>query len=219
MSSHFDNDWTPGSDLLAAYADGEFEGRDELVVLRRRVEEWLGRHPRAQEELAQYRKLRQLWLATSPAEPSSDAWSRMQVNLQRLCAQSAPRLCGRRRAPWAASALVAAACLTVVITFQSVRQPGQTNGLPVINLSSNQNPFPVVGEREVTILRVNGDDARSVVVGVLPLQGLMDVAAKGDVTLTSMKPHGRSNVMPNVHQRGPDAPMMIWARTDSEPEK
>ena len=74
MNSDWDRNWNPGPELLAAYVDGEFEGRDELAALRVRVEDWLSKHPHAQEELAQYRKLRKLWHDTAPDEPSDEAW-------------------------------------------------------------------------------------------------------------------------------------------------
>ena len=40
---------------------------------------------------------------------------------------------------------------------------------------------------EVTIIRVEGDDAHTLVVGELPLQGSLELVAPGDVILTLVR--------------------------------
>src|SRR5262249_49863988 len=54
------------NEILAGYADGEFEGRDDLALLKQRVEDWLAQHPEARAELSQLRQLKQLWRETTP---------------------------------------------------------------------------------------------------------------------------------------------------------
>ena len=70
MNPRHGSDWVPSPELLAAYFDGEFEGRDDLALLRQRLEDWLDRHPGARCELAEYHRLRHLWLETTPPEPT-----------------------------------------------------------------------------------------------------------------------------------------------------
>ena len=66
----------PTPELLAAYADGEFEGREDLQPLRRELEAWIAEHPEAQTELAELRRLRR-WVEESlPPEPSDAHWTR-----------------------------------------------------------------------------------------------------------------------------------------------
>ena len=47
MNAPNHHDWTPDPQLLAAYFDGELEGRDDRADLRARVEAWLEQHPQA----------------------------------------------------------------------------------------------------------------------------------------------------------------------------
>lgn len=69
--------WMPPTpELLAAYADGEFEGREALLPLRRLLDDWIGAHPDAQAELSSLRRLRLLCEAAAPAEPSEAQWRR-----------------------------------------------------------------------------------------------------------------------------------------------
>jgi anti-sigma factor RsiW len=66
----------PTPELLAAYADGEFEGREDLQPLRRELEAWIADRPEVQMELAELRRLRRLVVETPPPEPSDAHWTR-----------------------------------------------------------------------------------------------------------------------------------------------
>jgi hypothetical protein len=75
--------------------------------------------------------------------------------------------------------------------------------------------FRVARDHEVTIIRVEGEDAQTLVVGKLPLEGNMELAGRGDVELIGTRP----NV--NDRQRNPvrliESPSpMLWANLDSE---
>jgi len=66
----------PTPELLGAYADGEFEGRQDLQPLRQELEAWVASHPEAQVELAELRRLRRIYEESPPPEPSDAHWNR-----------------------------------------------------------------------------------------------------------------------------------------------
>jgi anti-sigma-K factor RskA len=198
--------WEPSPELLAAYFDGECEGRDDLADVRRRLEDWLSSSPRGRAELAEYRQLRQIWVQSTPAEPSPEAWQAVRNRVE--AAQPVPQAAKKRvrRHGWRVAGLVAAAAGVVLATGVLNFSPG-----PALD----EAPFPVASAREIVILRVEGDDAGTLVVGELPLQGPLELVAVGEVTLTSAQPAPRDNMMPDLELNGPGPPM-IWARPQAE---
>lgn len=203
MTPSDDPSWAPSPELLAAYFDGEFEGRDELGPLRRRLEDWLARNPDACAELADYRRLRQLWLETTPPEPAPSAWQTVQAHLEANCRHGRVPV-ATRSSPWPTAVLTGAACLLFALTAASR-----------LKVLMDDSPFPVASEREVVILHVDGADAGTIVVGELPLQGPLELVGPGDVTLTSVQPAQRDNMVPDVFVAGPGRPI-IWARAEHE---
>jgi anti-sigma factor RsiW len=205
MTNH--GTWAPGPELLAAYFDGEFEGRDDLAPLRQRLESWLGSNPRARAELAEYRRLRHLWLETTPPEPDAAAWDNARVRLEACGTRPRSLAPGRGRAnSWKITAFLtgaAAVLLTALFFTDHATAP------------EDDSPFPVASAQEVVILQVEGADTGTLVVGELPVQGPLDLVGPGDVTLTSVQPAKGDNMVPEVHIAGSGRPI-IWARAESE---
>ena len=83
MNDSSNSPWTPDPQLLAAYFDGELEGRDDVADLRGKIEAWLETHPEANEEWRQQRALQKLWLDTTPAEPSAATWNQVLDQIDR----------------------------------------------------------------------------------------------------------------------------------------
>jgi hypothetical protein len=193
---------------LAAYFDGEYEGRDDLAPMRRRLENWLATHPRGCRELAEYRRLRQLWLQTTPADPAPEAWQAVQRQLEKC--QTGPPVGRRVRAswPWKAAGLIAAAAC---VLFAVLLRPERPRGTEDIE------PFPVASADEIVILNVEGADTGTLVVGELPVQGPLELADPGEVSLTSVQPAERDNMVPEVSVSGPGRPI-IWVRAEGEQE-
>ena len=52
--------WTPDPQLLAAYFDGELEGRDDLADIRARIGVWLEEHPEAADQWTTHQNLQKL---------------------------------------------------------------------------------------------------------------------------------------------------------------
>src|SRR5947209_4918310 len=104
------DDWRPAPELLAAYFDGELDRRPELAGLRRRVVDWLRRHPDARAELIDYARLAGLWEETTPPDPGPDAWCRIE---QRLAAQ--PAAPPRRSRRWTVALLASAASIALTL--------------------------------------------------------------------------------------------------------
>ena len=229
MTFSADN-WRPTPELLAAYFDGEFEGRDDLSLLKQRIEEWIAADTEAQEQLANQRRLLQIWHETTPPEPAAEQWASMFARLEpmakSLTAKPAPpRPWSLRRLGTLAS--VAAALAGVVIYLTSIVPPGEPNQPApavleknAIQVAQRQSPkdddeeiLPVAHANEVTIVHVEGADAHTLVVGQLPLQGLLELVAPGDVVLTLIRPDANEvNPVRFIENSAP----MIWAKLDSE---
>jgi len=223
MISPNEGNWAPSPELLAAYFDGEFEGRDDLACLRRRLEAWLETSTSARSDLCAYRHLRQLWQETSPREPSPVVWQKLQselISIQKndktLCAQCSlsdrantekPSTSNHRpNYSWKSTFIwTAAACLLFKVLLLKGPLPHP----------DDDEPFPVASEREVVILHVEGADTGTLVVGELPLYGPLELIGPGEVTLTSIQPAQRDNMIPEVYVAGPGPPI-IWARAEEE---
>src|SRR5438270_170830 len=91
------NSWKPTPELLAAYGDGELEGREPIA----RIEAYLAGHPEVQAELAAQRRLKRIWDETTPSEPATAAWQRTFDGIV-----SAPRRAAPRPTWWAFGAVV-----------------------------------------------------------------------------------------------------------------
>jgi hypothetical protein len=210
MISPNEGNWAPSPELLAAYFDGEFEGRDDLACLRKRLEAWLESSSNARSEVCAFRQLRQLWQETSPQEPSSAAWQKIQSELS-LCSTGNSSARTHPVKPSSVSYIsrravllwIGAACLLLSTFFFNRLSP----------IPNDDEPFPVASEREVVILHVEGADTGTLVVGELPLYGPLELIGPGEVTLTSIQPAQRDNMIPEVHIGGPGAPI-IWARAE-----
>jgi hypothetical protein len=218
------DDWRPTPEVLAAYFDGELGDRPESDALRQRIADWLRRHPEARAELTDYARLAGLWEETTPTDPDLDAWRRIEERLEAIPASrpERPRRFPARR--WAVALLATAAGVVLVLWLGLGRREAPP---PIVELKKPAPPapavdlevFPVATAAEVTILRVEGADTQTVVVGILPLLGPLELAGPGEVALTSVQPDARDQMLPHVRMTGSHRPM-IWAPTgagDMEP--
>lgn len=214
----------PDPELLAAYLDGEFEGRDGLDDLRGKVESWLESDPAAQELARDYRHLRRLCTDLSAPEVSPAVWARMLNRVRDRAMHSARSAPARRKTgvlPLKAALSALAAGLVVLFlswytTPPAPQAPARPNPEPHAAASQAQEEdfiFPVARADEVTILQVEGNDIATLVVGRLPLQGLLELVTQEEVSITSMEP-AEDNMVPEIFvgTRGP----MIWARAPSD---
>jgi hypothetical protein len=206
-------DWSPDPALLAAYFDGELDGRPELAPLRRRLEVWLDVHPEAREVLADYQRLAQLWHYTSPPDPGAAAWKRLKA---RVAAAPARRLALRG---WAVALLATAAGVALVVWIGLTDRPTPKSALirpvPPRPTPEAVEVFPVATAAEVVILRVEGADTQTLVVGELPVHGPLELLGPGEVALMRVSPDTRDQMLPHVRMKGPHRPL-IWARADAE---
>jgi hypothetical protein len=214
-------DWSPGPELLAAYFDGELAGRPDLAGVRRRIADWLRCHPEARAVLDDYRRLAQLWRDTSPADPGPGPWQELDTKLALVPLARPGRSRRQWLARWTAALVGVAAAATIAIWLglgerdapQRVQtaqeQPVPARAAPAVEV------FAVATAAEVTILRVEGADTQTVVVGELPLHGPMELLGPGEMALTSIQPDARDRMMPHVRIGGSHRPM-IWAPVNAE---
>jgi hypothetical protein len=187
---------------IAAFLDGEYDGRPELVERRQRIREWLLDHPEAGAAALAQRRLARLMAATAPPEPSEVAWDRVFARLDQAPAPAAPAA-GRSwlpRAGAAAAALLTAAAagwLALFLGQQPPPAPVQEAPAPVakrVEPAPRVEPpapkapewevFPVATAAEIEILRIGGADTRTLVVGELPVIGPLEPTRPGEVVLT-----------------------------------
>lgn len=203
---------TPDPELLAAYLDGEFEGRDGLEDLRRLVEGWLENDAEAQQLARDYRRLKQTWADTPIHDPAPLAWERM-LRCTRRRSRSAEKR--RPRRTWMVGLLGAAAGVCLAFGLMMFPSEREIEAVSIEPLSADLHKlvvdyaFPVASADEVIIQQVEGSDVALLVVGQLPLQGLLELVDPEDLAIQSMEP-GVDNAMPQVRvgNRSP----MIWAR-------
>lgn len=202
------------NEILAAYADGEFEGRDDLTLLKQRVEQWLAENPEARAELTVIRQLKNAWRQTTPPNPAPEVWQPMLAALECM-----PRAGRRTGVSWRRPLGAAALAATIALAFLAwwVNHPlSAPEPMPAPTpIAEDAKPFAVAAAHEVEILNVEGADTHTLVVGELPLQGLLELAAPGEVTVDNVQPAARDNMLPEVRVRGPGRPM-IWARLDTD---
>lgn len=210
------DEWSPSPELLAAYFDGELVGRPEQIDLRRRIARWLRSHPEARAVLDDYRRIAHLWHDTTPPEPEPAVWQRLDAQLASIpLARSSPAR--RQWVRWTTALVTVAAAIGLAVwlarpdALQLARAPEKQITAP----PDTVEVFPVATAGEVTILRVEGDDTQTLVVGELPLHGPLELAGPGEVALTSVQPDARDRMRPLVRMGDAQRPM-IWARVDAE---
>jgi len=215
------NNSTPDPQLLAAYLDGEFEGRDGVEDLRCRVEAWLETDPSAQRMARDHRRLRQLWAESAAPEPSASVWEKARLRVQTRTPQQRP---AARNSPFRARALLSgmSAFLLFVVLPSWFTTPTSTRVFPPVvvgsqwaaaDLTEDDFVLPVATAEEVAILQVEGRDTGTLVVGQLPLQGLLELAGPEDVSITSIAA-ADDNMVPQVRFGGRSP--LIWARAPTD---
>lgn len=167
----------PSREQLAAFADGELEGRE-----RELVECWLTEHPEAGAEVEAWRRLTQVWHQTAPAEPAPPAWERALARIEAALPAAASR--PPASPPWrvwsaAAVAAVLAGVLLLGRPFWNGKSPPD---LPV-----EEGLLPVARSQDVTIICMDACDTDALVVGQEPVTGPINLAEHSDIQLLERK--------------------------------
>jgi hypothetical protein len=199
----------PSPEQLAAFLDGEYEHLGGMTP--ERIEEWLKSNPGACAQAQVQRRLAQLWQRTSPDEPSPSAWRGVLKGIERgLDKPQRPH-----RGPWrwwgvTVGLFVGAAASAALVVALAKRPAVEPFAGPRPGPSLVETGLPVVGEDEVEILSVRGDDVPSFVLGVLPMHGLLVLAGPGEVSLIRSNPPAEDRTMPEVRMNEEETPM-VWA--------
>jgi hypothetical protein len=236
MNWYSDKPWTPSCEELAAYARGALDGCAGSF-LRRRIETWLAAHPEEAAEVELQRRLARLMETTSPPAPAESQWEALWDRIQAAPpADSQPSTGRGQRLGWMAVLLSAAAALLL-----AVWAPWEHGWAPSPEVVE---PFPVVTQDEVEILRMDGDDADVLAVGRPPVADTMSVAVSREVEIVrvngadtdalvvgELPVHGplvlaepgdvslkRMDPGAEVRMGNQDMPV-VWARLDTDAEK
>ncbi len=206
----------PRPELLSQYYDGEL---DHDPARKSLVENWLATCPEAAEQIETYENIEQLLEQTVPLEPDDFQWQKVVLGIEDGCRRRHERWAwlSRRLAAGMLGSTAAAVLLTLMLipkpqTDQQARPaPTQVEAKPS---EAPVDPWQVATSDEIEILRVGGDDTGSLVVGDPPVEGMLELASPGEVTLYSVEP-AEDNMIPDVRFQGPSAPI-VWAQLDSE---
>ena len=213
MNQPSENAWKPDAELLAAYFDGELEGRDELADMRTRIEAWLDANPAA-EQWIEHQQLQKLWHDTTPAEPGPATWRQTleRIDEGRKLPASAPA----SRRSWMTAGIVAASVVLFVGLVLGGLRSMLTTADPVVKLPPvktlddvDVEMLLVASAEDVTILRIEGADFNAVVVGTMPVNGPLELADSGEVCISCKCPRVA------VRQEHPHRPM-VWAVANAE---
>jgi hypothetical protein len=211
MNDARESSWQPDPHQLAAYFDGELDDRCDCAYLRARIEAWLEKNPEAVEASAQ---LQQLWLDTTPAEPSAAAWNQTLGKIDAGRRQSSAS-----RRTWLAVGIVAS-CVALVVAFGVWRLQPPINEKKIAIVPPGKTEvevevFPVATADEVIVHYIEGRDTNHLVVATLPVYGLLELASHGEVHVVHTRPDSTYRMVPTAHQDGPRAPM-IWAKMEND---
>ncbi len=201
-------------ELLAGYADGELGPADRAMV-----EGWIATDATLRADLETQQRLTHknadLWQKLAAPAPSDADWGRVLAGIEAGVQPAVPavnyRTSGQRGwSRWAVAAAAIAALFMIAIGQNFL--PKTTNGNPN-GLYSADDAYQVAAASDVNILSVQGDDGM-IVVGLLPLNGLLDVVTIGDTEFwaTASEPSDAPS-KPNVAPGDPKRPAW-WNQID-----
>jgi hypothetical protein len=202
MSDNRDLPRRPAPEQFAAYVDGELGPADQAAL-----EDWLLDHPDDRAEVDAGRRLAELMRATTAPDPGEAAWAGV---LERLAAAPPPRMRRPgRRVRWIALAAVAAVGLAAAAVVFAL--------LPGKIVEKTVEPLHVVADDDVEIVRMDGGDTGSLVVGQPPMHGAFILASADDVTVIDTG-HDVEVVVPEELPGGHNGPMIVRPQ-DPPPDK
>ena len=160
----------PSPERLAAYLDGQLGAADAA-----RVAAWLADNPAAAEEMEGQRRLLRIWQAAPPPEPGPAAWD---ASLSRVAARlpTDPRPWRVHRPLWIVAGAAAAVFAAVLLARSFQGGPGGAD-----------EPLPVAGPGDVTVLSIDARDAAGLVVAAPPVQEPIVLASQDDVSVMDVK--------------------------------
>jgi hypothetical protein len=184
----------PTPERLAAYADGEMSAADAEAT-----EAWLREHPEAAAEVESQRRLAGLWQAHTPPEPAPTDWDKTLNAIQAGVRAAKPKPVRRGGSRLLRIGLgLAAACLALLLLGRTY---WPTPGKPPVSVSDDEEPYPVAGSDEITIISMDPRESRFLVVGLPPINGDMEWASMDDVTLVDTQPNDGGQ-KPGMHTMG-----------------
>jgi anti-sigma factor RsiW len=166
---------------LAAYFDGELPTERAL-----HVEAWLEDRPELAAELNAQTEITRLFQSVPPLEPSLNDWNQALAQIEiRLAPRPHPVPVASNpsahRVHRYGFGWTAAAAASIVLALW-VAQPPRPADMDA------QRAFPVAEAEDVEIQSIHGQDMGQLVVGAVPLEEPVALAAAHDVTVESMQP-------------------------------
>jgi hypothetical protein len=193
--------------LLAAYADGELDPRQQAAV-----ENQLATDREARNEVAHQRAVTDAFRNASIPEPDESRWNdSLAIIRLRLGKEKAWRS-GRIRGWWVGIGMAAA-----VLAFALVlRYTQRTIPVPETSPALPNGPLEVVSADDVVITSIDDDAREAVVVGDMPVRDPLVLADHGEIRIDQMLPE--QGMQTQYSQEGVTNPMIITVPGSAPPE-
>lgn len=151
-------------------------------------------------------RLRALYQASSAPEPAEDVWNGVQSRVHASVGRTASVGGTSRRPVWALLGLSAAALLGLWLakSLWTVPPPASPQPQAVVE------PFPVADADDVRIVSMDARDAASLVVGELPVAGVVEFAQPEDIRVIRCERCPHSGRKARLVQGG-EVPMFVSA--------
>lgn len=158
-------------------------------------------------DLSDLERLRALYQASSAPEPAEDVWNGVQSRVHESVGRTASVGGALRRPVWMIAGLSAAAALMGLLLAKSLWT------VPPLAAPQPQavvEPFPVADADDVRIVSMDARDAASLVVGELPVAGVVEFAQPEDIRVIRCERCPHSGRKARLVQGG-EVPMFVSA--------
>lgn len=177
---------------------------------RERDEEWSaeqGEHPRAESELTDLQRLRELYRAFAAPEADEAVWDAALARVRQALDRAASERRVSRRPLWVLVGLSAAAALVGLLLARSLWTAHPVDSTPP---QAVVEPFPVAESDDVRIVSMDARDAAFLVVGELPVDDRMQFAQPEDIRVIRCERCPYSGRMARLDREG-EVPMFVSA--------
>jgi hypothetical protein len=193
--------------LLAAYADGELDPRQQAAV-----ETQLALDREARNEMAGQRAVTDALRNASIPEPDESRWNDSLAIIRLQLEKERTRRRGQIRGWWVGIGTAAA-----VLAFALVlRYTQRTNPVPETSPALLNGPLELVSADDVVITSIDDDAREAVVVGDMPVRDPLVLADHGEIRIDQMLPE--QGMQTQYSQEGAKNPMIITVPGPAAPE-
>jgi len=169
---------------------------------RDNLEDWLREHPEVNDDLADLPRLRELYQSACPQEPEEAVWSTLFLRINASVV--------RVRSPRLWKAVIAGSVAAAILAVLLARSMWTTNEFVPATVQRGEEPFPVAGADDVTIISMDARDVFALVVGEPPVGDDLEFARPEDIRIIRCERCPYSGRLARLEQ-GDEVPMLVTA--------